>query len=56
MFRATGRTDHLHLARELADSERRRLSGLTYPHWWRLCERTSLLDGLLMLHAASAST
>lgn len=48
----TGETIHLDRARDLADQELHRLSKVKYPEWWRLRERTDLLDALLRLHAA----
>lgn len=49
LFHLTGEPDHLLAAREIADGELERLNRVRAPHWWRLRERTFLLDALLSL-------
>ena len=48
----TKKTQYLDQARNLADREMAALARLKYPQWWRMRERSTLLDALLMLYAA----
>jgi hypothetical protein len=52
LHRMTGKGDYLDQARSLADAELDRLPAVACPEWWRLRERTVLLDGLLRLYEA----
>lgn len=49
----TGNAQYLDGAQELAAREITALGRVECPHWWRLRERSTLLDALLALHAAS---
>ena len=55
LWRQTKDAHYLDAAREIADRELAGLEQIEYPEWWRMPERTALLDGLLALHEASAS-
>jgi hypothetical protein len=55
LYRKTRDAHYLDAAREIADRELAALEQVEYPEWWRMPERTALLDGLLALHEASAS-
>jgi len=50
LYRQTKDVDFLDLACQLADRELRCLGAIEYPQWWRMPERTALLDGLLALY------
>jgi hypothetical protein len=50
LYRQTKDAQYLALAGEIADGELARLDQVEYPQWWRMPERTALLDGLLALH------
>jgi hypothetical protein len=50
LWRLTGDLEHLAGAREIADRELSRLARVQAPDWWRMPERTALLDALLELH------
>jgi len=49
LFRATSDAKHIERARDLADSEIARLNQVVYPEWWRMPERSTFVDGLLLL-------
>ena len=55
LWRQTKDTQYLDAAREIADRELTALERVEYPEWWRMPDRTALLDGLLALHEAMAS-
>lgn len=55
LLEMTGEQRFLDWACELADREVAALSGVECPHWWRMRERTTLLDALLRLHRATQS-
>lgn len=49
LHRATNDTRYVDIARELADREIARLNQVVYPEWWRMPERATLIDALLLL-------
>ena len=55
LWRQTKDLHYLDAAREIADREIAGLEQVEYPEWWRMPERTALLDGLLALHEAMAT-
>ena len=55
LWRQTKDKHYLDAAREIADRELTGLEQVEYPEWWRMPDRTALLDGLLALHEALAS-
>jgi len=52
LWRQTKDAQYLDAACEIADRELAGLALVEYPQWWRMPERTALLDGLLALHRA----
>lgn len=56
LWRQTGETRYLSGAREMADQELERLGRVLAPDWWRMPERTAMLDALLNLHASTLET
>jgi len=55
LYQTTKDAHDLDAAREIADRELAGLEQVGYPEWWRMPERTALLDGLLALHEALAT-
>ena len=55
LWRQTKDAHYLDAAREIADREIAGLEQVEYPEWWRMPDRTALLDGLLALHEAMAT-
>ena len=51
LARMTGDRAHVSSARELADREIRALSPVRCPEWWRMRERSALLEAMLLLHS-----
>ena len=52
LWRQTKDGSFLDAACEIANRELAALEQVAYPEWWRMPERTALLDGLLTLHEA----
>ena len=52
LHQTTGQAKYLAWASELADREIGFLQQVACPEWWRMRERSTLLDALLELHAA----
>jgi hypothetical protein len=51
LYRQTGEEPYLAGAVELAEAEKARLARVVAPDWWRMPERTALLDAFLELHS-----
>ncbi|NUM52414.1 MAG: hypothetical protein HUU46_02100 [Candidatus Hydrogenedentes bacterium] len=49
LHRATNEARYVDAAREFADREIARLNQVAYPDWWRMPERATLIDALLLL-------